>query len=425
MTTDDVPATDPPNLQPLTFAENIASLTAPRNWLLHAWNQRAEEASEEPHVIATLPIPDGVTIEQHLANAGAAAGRYRVALAPVVTGRGRDRHRLDRAMRRGAVSDVVTITAEHVAKKVRAPEVATARREERPAAPRSPGVASALEAAAIQRAENERLQAEIDARRLRQQLEALEQKTPPPTAAGAGFLAMLAPLAPMVTEFVRGYLDNQRRTTEALLEAVQSRAEAPPIVAPAPAPAAPGITLESLLQLVPHLKDLRKFLGSFGGGDEPAEPSGGSETLRMIEGVRDLLTGIRDTAAAAPAPAEQPAPAVPAPRARPKLTPDQAMNLRVQRFLLAVFSEQQATADPAHAADKLFPAIGGLPERFRMLLATSQNVEALLAGLPEWLPSAMKVSVPNGIRQDASKRAWLEQFLATVHELAEAAGGGE
>ena len=90
MNTEDVPATDlPPPLQPLTFAENVASLSAPRNWLLHAWNQRAEESSEEPQIIATLPVPDGVSIEQHLANAGAAAGRWRVALAPVVTGRGR------------------------------------------------------------------------------------------------------------------------------------------------------------------------------------------------------------------------------------------------------------------------------------------------------------------------------------------------
>ena len=423
MTTEDVPATSPP-LQPLTFAENVASLSAPRNWLLHAWNARAEEASEEPQVIATLPVPDGVTIEQHMANAGCAAGRWRVALAPVVTGRGRDRHRLDRAQRRGAVSDVVVITPEHVAQRTRqggAP--AGARRDERPAAPRSPGVLSAIEAAAIQRAENDRLAAELEGRRLRQQLAALDGERPTPPPAGAGILAALAPIAPVVVDIVRSWLENQRRTTEALVEAVQSRAEAPAFAAPVAAPASPGITLESLLQLVPHLKDLRKFLGSLGGGGDDAPEPAGNDTVRMIEGVRDLLTGIRGAAAAAPA-AEQPpaAPAAPAPRPRPKLTPEQAMNFRVQRFLLAVFAEQQATSDPAHAADKLFPSIGALPERFRMLLATSSNVEALLSGLPEWLPGPMKTSVPNGIRQDAAKRAWLETFLSTVREIAENAG---
>lgn len=275
----------------------------------------------------------------------------------------------------------------------------------------------------MQRAENERLQAEIEGRRLRQQLQALEnEKGAPPPAPGAGLLAMLAPFAPTVLEFVRSWMDNQRRTTEALVEAVQSRAEAPPSVAAPPA-AASGITLESLLQLVPHLKDLRKFLGSFGGGDtEPAES--GSETVRMIEGVRDLLTGIRGAAGAdAPAP-----PAVvdraPAPPPPKKPTPEQIMSLRVQRFLLAVFTEQQATSDPSTAADKLFPAIGSLPEEFRNLLASSQNVDALLTGLPKWLPAAMRTSVPNSIRQDQAKRAWLEQFLATVHEIAGNADAG-
>jgi hypothetical protein len=415
--TDEAPATLNPSIVHLTFADHVRALAAPRRWILHAWNA-AEDQGEEPHVTAALPLPEGVSLEMHLAVAGAAVGRWRVALAPLTSDQ-KARHRLDRLQRLGPVMGVVDITEQIVAqaRATRGGGGGERRQAERAKPAVSASVAAVQEAAAMQKAENERLQAELEGRRLRNELHKLERPSiDNPSPSGGGLLAMLAPFAPMAMEWVRTWLENQKQQTRALLEAVQRE----PVYVPPPSP--PGLTIETLLQLVPQVRELGKLVGTLGGaaagGSDDDAPA--SETLRMLEAVKDILGGLRTTE-----PTDQPA-TLPAPAAAPrKLDPQQMMSLRVTQFLMAVFAEQSATADPQHAADRLFERIGALPERFRLLLAQSQNVDQLLTGLPEWLPANLRQSVPNEIRQNPARRQWLETFLRTVHDIAAGRGADD
>lgn len=422
--TNDVPATDSP-APLLTFPDMVRAVPSPRGWLLKAWNQ-SEPDAQEPHHIAPLPIAGKLSLETWLAAAGAGAGQYRVELDPVAAAPSARRHRLDRLQQRGPVTGIVAVTPAHVKEAGDLAERAEpARRHDAAAPPRarvsedSVRVKSKLEEAAVQKAENERLAAELEHRRLLAEMRKLDDEAkkggPAPASPFAGFGAIIAPFAPVVVDLVRTFIDNQRAQAEALREAL-TREPAMPAYAIPPAAQNGGLTLGNLLELVPQIKELAKLVGGIGGGDGDDRPS---ETMEMLGLVRDVL-GQVGSSPAAPEPVASPAANGVAKRRR--VTPQEAMNIRVLKFFFAIMQEQALTADPATTADKLFAQIGTLPEDFRTLIATSQNVETLLAGLPRWLPANMKTTVPNAIRQDQAKREWLATFLDTVHELADSSG---
>lgn len=413
--TNDVPATDPPKLDALlTFPDMVRSVPSPRGWLLKVWNQADPDATE-PHHIASLPISGKLTLETWLAHFGAPASTYRVELDPVAaTTVAARRHRLDRLQQRGPTTGIVQVTAEHVKEAGELSERAepTRRSERAPRADESLRVKSKLEETALQRAENERLAAELENKRLHAEMKKLERgdDQKPAPSPFAGIASLVAPFAPLLVDVVRTFLDNQKAQAEALRE-VLTRDPVPFVPQQAPA----GLTLSSVIELVPQLKELAKFVGGLGGGrhDDDERPS---EAVEMLSLVRDVLGQV-----AAPSheqPVAEPIPAANGAARRRRPSPEEAMNLRVLRFMLALLNEQRMTADPATTADKLFAEIGTLPAEFRALLATSATVEALLSGLPKWLPPNMRVQVPNAIRQDPSKHEWLATFLDTVHELA-------
>lgn len=431
METVETPATRPPSAGPsvATFDEQVANLAAPRTWLLHAWPEN-DEPSDDPVVTATLPVPEGIELATHLAIAGATVGRWRVVLVPTVKKQAA-RHRLDRLQRVGPVSGIVIVDQEHVddARELKPSRRAarTSGRTEDAAAERSPSVKALRVEVEMQRATNERAQLLLESKRIEKQLRDLDAGEPKPVSGFAGVAQFVAPFVPLVVEAVRGFIQTQQQTAAALAEALTREPNHAPQVQLPP----PGITLETVLALVPQLKDLAKLVGGLGGAARSDDDEPRSEIGSMLQTVRDILVGVRSSAPEAPAgelvPVAVPAApnGTPAPvAARPKkMTPEQMMSLRVHRFLTAVLQEQATTADPSSAADRLFPAIGALPEEFRRLLLTSTNVEALLSGLPKWLPGPMRTHVPNIIRQDQAKQAWLQVFLDTVREIANQAAG--
>lgn len=406
-----------------TFGEQVENLAAPRSWLLHAWPE-ADEPTEDPVVTATLPVPEGLALETHLALAGATPGKWRVQLVPTVK-RPAARHRLDRLQKLGPVAGIVTIEPAHVeeARELR-PQRRAARRVAgegiETAAQRSPSVRAMREQVELKRAENERAQLDLEAKRIEKQLRELESDEPKPASPFAGIAAIASPFVPLVIEAVRSFIQNQQQTAAALAEALTREPHYP-----APVAQPQGITLETVLGLVPQLKDLAKLVTGLAGGSKRDDDEPRSEIGSMLETVRDILTGVRGDAIAPAAPPAIVPPAIPgAPPVanghpqQQRRTPQQMMSLRVVKFLSAVLAEQTATADPASAAQRLFPAIGALPEEFRRLILTAGNVEALLAGLPKWLPAALRVQVPNAIRQDQGKQRWLAVFLETVRAIA-------
>lgn len=423
--TNDVPATDPTTTNKpdalLTFPDMVRSVPSPRGWLLKVWNQADPDATE-PHHIASLPISGKLALETWLAHFGAPAGTYRVELDPVAaTTVAARRHRLDRLQQRGPTTGIVQVTAAHTKEASELAErTESARRGEHRPAPRadeSLRVKSKLEETALQRAENERLAAELENKRLHAEMKKLERgdDQKPAPSPFSGIAAIIAPFAPVLVDVVRTFLDNQRAQAEALREVLTR--EPPQFVPQQTAPA--GLTLASIIELVPQLKELAKFVGGMGGGqrDDDERPS---EAVEMLSLVRDVLGQV---AAPSPEVVAEPIPAANGAAKRRRPSPEEAMNLRVLKFMLAILNEQRLTADPATTADKLFAEIGTLPEEFRALLATSETVEALLSGLPKWLPPNMRVAVPNAIRQDPRKHEWLATFLDTVHELASDAAG--
>lgn len=432
--TDDRPATDSPD-EPrqleafLSFGDQVASLPGPRNWVIAATNDSDPHAAE-PHVTAVLPMPRGVTVEQWLARHGAVPGTYLARLEPITGSANAKRSKLDRLQTRGATTAQLRVTPADVAAAERfeaANNTAKAaaagpqplRREEAQAVKRK------REEVELQRAENERLAAELEYRRLQSELRKLEgSDQAPATGSLGGMLAAVAPLLPVVKDIVGGWLDNQRKQIEAM-QALAERATEPVTVA---APASP-LSLSSLLDLLPQVKELGKLLANFGAGgradrDDDDEPQ--SETLQMLGMVRDLVSQF---GGAAPSPAavepaalpEAPAtPALaPARAARRELSPQDQMNLRVLQFFAIVQREQSVTADPEAVAERLFPQIGTLPAAFRQLLFTASSANDLLTALPQWLPPGrMRTEVPNAIRQSQERMAWLSTFLETVQDIA-------
>lgn len=395
---------------PRTFLEQLQAIAGPRNWLLHATNQQEPDATQ-PHAIAPLPLPKSFDLETWLACNGAREGRYLVKLEAVGMSSNQARQRLDRLQKSGPVQAIVTVRREHVAVAEQSEPTATTRpRPARPAPSESPGVKMKADELAMMKLENERLALEAEQRKLRKQIRELDSPTPADGATASplsGIMAVVGPLVPFAVEFVRGFLETQKQTAQAIQQLLLARASEP-----STSPAG-GASLESLLALVPKVKELTKLFGGLAPRDDD-EPQ--SEFGAMLSTVRDMLPMLAGNASGAAAPATNGA----APRRA--MTAHDMMNLRVLKFFEAIRREQELTADPASTADAMMAQIGQLPEAFRALLASSKNVDALLAGLPRWLPPGLKDTVPNAIRIDQKRRAWLQSFLDAVHEnIADAA----
>jgi hypothetical protein len=407
-----------------TFEDQLAALPAPRRWRLDAWDLAQTDDIDNvlPHVTATLPLPAHATLAVHLALAGATPSKYHVALVPLAnSSSGRDR--LDRLQAKGPVSAAVTVTEDDINAAAALRDKRAARGQFRPGsgtkapAEDSPSLKIERENVELERIRCDRLELELRAKRLQAEFLKLDGGKP---AASGSWLGALGQLAPIVVPLVTGWLDTQRRRADAL-EVLLTREPSPAVVQ---APPAQGITLASLVELVPQVRELVKLVGgglAAANDDEPA-----SETVQLMQGVASLLAGIRGAPMTAPAaPAGDPlahSPAVARANGhapKPRLSALEKMNLRVTKFLFAVFEEQQVTADPAAAAGRLFPRIGELPEAFRQLLFSSDTVEALLSGLPRWLPVTHRTSVIAAIRNDTRRQQWLGQFLESVHGLAD------
>lgn len=161
--------------------------------------------------------------------------------------------------------------------------------------------------------------------------------------------------------------------------------------------------LEQQLPVLRALMDLGK---EFGGDSSPSQIG---EVASLIQSIGTLGPATAPVPGA-PQVAQQPVPARKAP------TPQQAMRLKVLKFLSIVQEWATVQADPATCAEEALPALGLLPKDFRDLVLQN-GVDSVIAGLVRFMPPPLYQKLTGALQANAAMKVWLHEFLEELqHE---------